>query len=203
MRQVRGVSMAFCVPRSQAPKCQYICIDKKFATAQSYAMGNSSKSEQLQIRVSPAQKAAIARLARHSGQGMSSYILSRVLPERAGEFAQLVADSKPGERGRYALAALNAFLASLTEAEFADAVGHRPEPWPRDTVIANRIAAMVETASVRRRVALPSWLQGIEPLEKPVFDSDLPGLRLHLLSRSPAAFRRRNLFVDSTVGDQV
>jgi hypothetical protein len=166
-------------------------------------MGNSSKSAQLQIRVSPAQKAAIARLARQAGQGMSSYILSRMLPVRAGEFAKLVADCKPGERGRYALAALNAFLASLSEAELADAVGKRAEPWPRDAVIANRIAAMVETACLRRRVSPPAWLQDIEPLESPVFDSELPGLRLYLLSRSPAAFRRRNLFVDSTVGDQV
>jgi hypothetical protein len=184
-------------------QCQYSCIDSAFATAQSHVMVKSSKSAQLQIRVSPAQKAAIARLARQAGQGMSSYILSRVLPARAGEFAQLVADCKPGERGRYALAALNAFLDSLTEVELADAVGQRTEPWPRDVVVANRIAAMVETACTRRRVTPPTWLRGIAPLESPVFDSDLPGLRLHLLSRSPAAFRRRNLFVDSTVGDQV
>ena len=166
-------------------------------------MARSTKSAQLQVRVSPSQKAAIARLARQAGQGMSSYILSRALPARASEFGQLVADCKPGERGRYALAALNAFLASLTEAELADAVGQRAEPWPRDAVIANRVAAMVETACLRRRVTPPAWLQDIEPLQSPVFDSELPGLRLHLLSRSPAAFRRRNLFVDSTVGDQV
>lgn len=166
-------------------------------------MARSTKSAQLQVRVSPAQKAAIARLARQAGQGMSSYILSRLLPARAGEFARLVADCRPGERGRYALAALNAFLASLADAELAEAVGQRPEPWPRDAIIANRVAAMVEHACARQRVAMPAWLREIEPLASPVFDSELKGLRLHLLSHSPPAFRRRNLFVDSSIGDQV
>lgn len=166
-------------------------------------MADSTKSAQLQIRVTPAQKAALARMARLAGQGMSSFILSQVMPAGASEFARRVAACKPGERGRYALAALNAFLSSLPATELTDAVTHRPEPWPRDAVVANRIAAMVEVACVRLKSHLPAWIHDIEPLEAPVFDSELKGLRLYLLSNSPPAFRRRNLFVDASIGDQV
>ena len=38
------------------------------------------KSEQIQIRVTPHQKAALKRRAKHAGQDVSSYVLSRTLP---------------------------------------------------------------------------------------------------------------------------
>jgi hypothetical protein len=43
----------------------------------------------------------------------------------------------------------------------------------------------------------------VKPLERPWFASSLKSLRLHLLTASPPPFRRRNLFVDSTIGDRV
>ncbi|MGH7310893.1 MAG: plasmid mobilization protein, partial [Candidatus Rokuibacteriota bacterium] len=43
-------------------------------------MPASAKSAQLQIRVSPAEKAAIQRAARRAGLDMSAYVLTRVLP---------------------------------------------------------------------------------------------------------------------------
>jgi hypothetical protein len=36
-----------------------------------------------------------------------------------------------------------------------------------------------------------------------VFGSDLQNLRLYLLTHSPPPFRRRNIFIDSTLGDRV
>jgi hypothetical protein len=62
---------------------------------------------------------------------------------------------------------------------------------------------MVEHACAARAVKAPDWVQEIAPLPEPVFGSALASLRLHLLTRSPAAFRRRNLFVDTAVGGQV
>jgi hypothetical protein len=70
-------------------------------------------------------------------------------------------------------------------------------------VHANTIAAMVEFACARRAIALPAWTGEIEPLAEPVFGSALQSLRLYLLKSSPAPFRRRNLFVDATLGSQV
>jgi hypothetical protein len=40
-------------------------------------------------------------------------------------------------------------------------------------------------------------------LPQPVFGSELKALRLHLLTNSPPAFRRRNIFIDATLGDRV
>jgi hypothetical protein len=41
------------------------------------------------------------------------------------------------------------------------------------------------------------------PLAEPVFASSLQSLRLHLLVLSPAPFRRRNIFIDSTLGARI
>jgi hypothetical protein len=41
------------------------------------------------------------------------------------------------------------------------------------------------------------------PLAEPVFGSDLMSLRLYLLTHSPAPFRRRNIFIDASVGFRV
>jgi hypothetical protein len=166
-------------------------------------MKSTTKSAQLQIRVSPAQKARIAQRAAAAGLDMSSYVLARLLPEAGTRFAGCVRDCDASADSRYALAAFNAFLASLSSAELADAVASAPEPIPEDPVLANRIAAMVERACHLRGCAVPGWVARIPPLKVPVFDSELPSLRLYLLSHSPAPFRRRNLFVDASVGDQV
>ena len=55
-------------------------------------------------------------------------------------------------------------------------------------------------------VAILAFRSGGIPVEKDGsawFASELKSLRLHLLTKSPAPFRRRNLFVDSTLGDRV
>jgi len=55
----------------------------------------------------------------------------------------------------------------------------------------------------RRGIEVPPWVQSVAPLREPVFGTSLPSLRLHLLMHTPAPFRRRNLFIDSSVGDPV
>jgi hypothetical protein len=67
----------------------------------------------------------------------------------------------------------------------------------------NQLAAMAETAAARHGVAPPKWVHQVKPLADPWFASQLVSLRLHLLSSSPPAFRRRNLFVDATLGARV
>jgi len=69
--------------------------------------------------------------------------------------------------------------------------------------LANYIAAMVEYACAKHRIAVPAWTRSIAPLADPVFGSELKGLRHYLLTHSPAPFRSRNIFIDSTVGDRV
>jgi hypothetical protein len=72
-----------------------------------------------------------------------------------------------------------------------------------DPVRANQLAAMIELRAAELRVRPPAWVEQVPPLATPWFATSLVGLRLHLLCNSPPAFRRRNLFVDSTLGDRV
>jgi hypothetical protein len=67
----------------------------------------------------------------------------------------------------------------------------------------NYVAAMVELAVERKGVTPPSWTGAVLPLEDPVFATHLPGLRLHLLRSAPVAFKRRNIFIDASIGDRV
>jgi len=65
------------------------------------------------------------------------------------------------------------------------------------------VAAMVEHAAAMKGSSVPPWARDTPALSMPYFASRLQGLRLHLLSASPASFRRRNLFVDASIGDRV
>ncbi len=162
----------------------------------------AGKTEQLQIRIAPAQKAALKRLARSAGVDVSTYVLDRVLPAAANRFADLVAALQNSENRRPVLAELNDFLTSCPPGELAASTGSvtldRLTPFDR-----NYVAAMVEHTATRLGVNQPAWAAGVAPLDEPWFASPLRSLRGHLLRSSPVAFKRRNLFIDSTVGARV
>jgi hypothetical protein len=164
-------------------------------------MAQTPKTAQLQIRVSAAQKGAIQRAAQRAGMGMSNYVLSRVLSVPATQFQDTVTRCA-GHESRFGLAELNALLSTLPAGELREAIA-APPAVSLTPLLANTIAAMVELACARRGIALPVWTVGIEPLPEPAFGSALQGVRLHLLKSSPASFRRRNLFIDATLGDQI
>lgn len=162
----------------------------------------STKSSQVQIRVSPREKAALEALARRAGQSVSAYVLSRALPSARLRFGELVRALSHDEGRRFALAELNDLLAGLAPMELRQAVADADleslSPYLR-----NYVAAMVELAAQLRGVTPPRWTTEIPPLEEPAFATDLTGLRLHLLRAAPVAFKRRNLFVDASIGDRV
>jgi hypothetical protein len=162
---------------------------------------STAKSAQLQIRVSLAEKTAIRRAARRAGLEMSAYVLARVLPAPARRFQDLTEACADPEGARFALAELSAWLASLGAGELQEGVASPPPVLT--PYLANYVAAMVEYACAQCGVAPPAWTRGVAPLSEPVFGSALMSLRLYLLSHSPAPFRRRNIFIDSTVGSRV
>ena len=164
-------------------------------------MTASLKSEQLQIRVSRRQKAAIKRAAAKAGVDMSTYVLSRVLGGTTTKFHDLAVACK-GPASRFALAELNSFLSGLTGGDLRDAVVE-PPPQGLTPYLLNYITAMVEQACARRGAPVPAWTRSIPPLIEPVFASVLMSLRLHLLTHSPPAFRRRNIFIDSSLGERI
>jgi hypothetical protein len=159
------------------------------------------KSEQLQVCLSRRQKAAVQLAAAKAGMGMSAYVLSRVLSDNAAKFHDIVVTCM-GSASRFALAELNSFLSGLTARELCDAVAE-PPPLTLTPYILNYVTAMAEQACVRRGIAVPAWTRTIQPLREPVFASALKSLRMQLLTHSPPAFRSRNIFIDSSVGDQI
>ena len=161
----------------------------------------TQKSAQLQIRVSAAQKSAIQRAALRAGMDMSKYVLSRVLSVPAAQFQDTVRPCA-GPGSRHALAELNTFLSDLSAGELRDAIAAAPIV-ALTPFLANTVAAMVELACARRGMVPPAWTRDIEPLDEPAFGSALQSVRLHLLKSSPAPFRRRNLFIDASVGDRI
>jgi hypothetical protein len=160
------------------------------------------KTTHLQIRVTPVQKARIEAAARQAGVGMSAWVLGRVLPGGADRWRELSRELASSADSRLALAALSTWLAGLAPGELADALA-APPPARLPDALANTVAAMIEHVCASAGVQPPAWTHDIPPLAHPVFASTLKSLRLHLLSNSPAAFRRRNLFVDTVVGGQV
>jgi uncharacterized protein (DUF1778 family) len=161
-----------------------------------------AKTAQLQIRVTPAQKARLRQLAAAAGQDVSAYVLDRVLPPAPDRFVGILRRLAREDDHRYALAELHDFVAALAPGQFADAVApgmaERLSP-----LLRNYVAAMVEHAAARLGVHAPAWVDRVPPLEEPHFGAPLRSLRLHLLAAAPVAFKRRNIFVDAAVGDRV
>ena len=102
-----------------------------------------SKDAFLQIRVSPDQKKAIRAAAALAGMDMSSYALARLIPAPRARFERIVTDlaTEPGRR-RFALAALNDFLAQSSPSELVAAVSAPP------------------STATRRDSARPTWPAG-------------------------------------------
>ncbi len=164
-------------------------------------MATPGKTAQLQIRVSTAQKRQIQSLARSAGLDMSSFVLAQVLPDSRALFLRCVANLN-GESGRFALAEINDLLTPMTGAELLKVTGSRPSA-RLDPYMENYLCALIETAAHRAGVIPPSWVKAVPPLPAPVFGTPLESLRLHLLTHSPPAFRRRNIFIDATLGARV
>ena len=178
----------------------YICIDMRLGQGHLPVM--ASKSQQLQIRVAPRQKAALKRLARAAGVDVSAYVLARALPAAGVEFAAVLARLGDEDDHRYALAELNDFLAVHGSTELRDAVGNA-DLGKLSPFLRNYVAAMVEQACYQKRVPPPSWAAEVEPLQRPWFATSFESLRPHLLRSSPVPFKRRNIFIDAAVGDRV
>ncbi|HEY7408154.1 MAG TPA: DUF1778 domain-containing protein [Gemmatimonadaceae bacterium] len=162
----------------------------------------SSKSEHLQIRVTARQKAMLKQAAAAAGQDVSTYVLARAIPDVRLTFAELLGALRRAEDHRYVLAELNDFLATLAPSEFRGAV-ETADVGGLSPFLANYVAAMVEQGSHLKGISAPPWTREVAPLRAPWFATPMNALRFHLLRASPVAFKRRNLFVDASVGARV
>lgn len=161
----------------------------------------ATKTQHLQIRVTPGQKAALQRQAAAAGHDLSGYVLARLVPPRRNRFVELLAALAKGDH-RFALAEMNDFLTDCPPAFFHGAVAEAPiaqlVPY-----LQNYVAAMVEQAAALKGVSSPEWTRCVTPLPEPHFITPMGSLRLHLLRSSPVPFKRRNIFVDTGIGARV
>ena len=117
----------------------------------------------------------------------------------AEAFQNLTGRLGEGTPASFVLAELNDLLTAAT----GDQVESLAEPQIHDPYLANYVAAMVELAAHRRDVLPPGWTSGVAPLREPVFSVPWMSVRAHLLLESPVPFRRRNIFINSSLGDRV
>lgn len=162
------------------------------------------KTSQLQIRVSNEQKKLIRQEAESAGKDISAWVLEQVLPQKKVEFQSLISDisSATEKEQSFILASLNDFLTTLSPLEFQKAL-QLPNQLKLTPLLLNYITAMIEHTANLKEVAPPVWVNYITPLAEPFFSSTLSSLRIHLLLSSPVAFKRRNIFIDSTIGSRV
>lgn len=153
----------------------------------------STKTSQLQIRISPEQKVALKRLAADAGKSVSAYVLATVLPATDLEFAHKVrAVRSSGDRPK-SLSDLYLYLSGLVGADFAATVRDVDlDGFPG--LLQNLVAGLVEDEARTRGVAAPSWAESVDGPARPHFAWDLRSLRPHLLRLTPAVYKRRNVY---------
>ncbi len=158
-------------------------------------MRKKSKQFRSQVRVLPAQRKGITFTIKKAKMGISKLVLGQ-------KFQHLVKDLKCNPQKNYPLAEIHDLLQSVTTSEFEHMVSE-PARIHLEPYWENYVAAMVEHAAAQRGLSAPPWVSKIKPLNDPVFGSNLKSLRLYLLTHSPVSFRKRNIFIDATVGQRV
>ena len=117
----------------------------------------------------------------------------------AASFTRLADAVSVAKRIAYPLAAIDDLLTRAPGEE----IESLPRPSIDDPYRLNYVTAMVELAANRAGVVPPLWTSDVTPLSAPVFIDPSLALRPHLLTASPPPFRRRNIFIDSSLGDRV
>lgn len=161
-----------------------------------------AKTQQLQIRVSAAQKALLKRRAAAAGLDVSTFVLRRVLVDTEAQLEDLLVALAAEREPRATLARVGGLLASLDSASFRDLT--MALDVSRLTAFhQNYLAAMIEHRSSQLGMAAPAWTLRVPVLDEPYFPAGTDRLRPYLMREAPVVYKRRNLFVDAGVGDHL
>ena len=153
-----------------------------------------AKTSQLQIRVTPAQKAALKRLAAEAGLSVSAFVLTQALPGSREALDRHIQSLGGGKKISRALSDLQLHLRGVADEEFAKSVAG-VETDGVTPLQANCAAAAVEGEAWRRGRTAPEWVRRVEPLSEPHFGWGLRSLRPHLMRVTAAPFKRRNVYI--------
>jgi len=153
------------------------------------------RTAQLQIRVTPEEKAALKRLAARVGQNVSTYVLSRALP--APDPLDRVLKELAEGRDPWDGAAELAGLISEQEPESAARLLEHVSLTGLTPLAQNLVAGLAEDVARAAGMGPPSWTIGVPPLPGPHFRWPLLSLRPEQLRRTRVALKRRNAFDSS------
>ncbi|MBN1961582.1 MAG: hypothetical protein JW841_11605 [Deltaproteobacteria bacterium] len=165
-------------------------------------MQHENKSTYLQLRVSQSEKRMIQRQAKNAKMTVSQWVLARIDPILRQEIQKLCISIGLSSQPSYLLAELNDLLSRMQRPEF-ERVFADIMRLPKSEILQNQIAAMIELTAHRLHAITPQWVCNIPPLTTPVFATKLKNLRLHLLLHSPPPFKKRNIFVDASIGERI
>ena len=165
-------------------------------------MKQARKQEQLQIRLTHAQKVMLMRAANGANMSLSEWVLCKALPMNLQRFHRLIAMLAHAEKPAYILAEIHDVLQE-SSLELFETITECPWFASLTPYLENYLAAMIEYTAHKHGVPAPLWLKKIDPLKTPVFASELMSLRLHLLLHSPPPYRNRNIFIDAPIGKRV
>ncbi len=161
-----------------------------------------AKTQQLQIRVSAAQKALLKKRAAAAGLDVSTFVLRRALVDLEAQLEDLLALLADEREPRTTLARISGLLGSLDSASFRELTAaldvSRLAPFHQ-----NYLAAMAEYRANQLGLPAPRWTMGVPALGEPYFPAGTDRVRPYLMRAAPVVFKRRNLFVDASVGDHL
>ena len=133
---------------------------------------------------------------------MSSWVLSKISNNQSKEFLRVVEKLVSSKKQSYIYAEIHDLLMKCGNNIFNKTIESSPTVELNSFQI-NYVAAMVEYRAMQLNEKIPAWCSEITTLDTPYFGSSLKSLNLYLLLNSPLAFRKRNIFIDSSVGQRV
>ena len=162
------------------------------------------KSEYIQIRVSEHEKKTIKTAAYEAGLDMSAYILGHLDIDLTSQWESLLANlqGSKSEDLHYPWAAIIDFLTPLNANQFQH-LFQSAHKWALSPENLNYLAATVERKALNLGISAPKWLLDIPPCANPYFADETPKLKLYLLLHGDPVFRRRNIFIDSSIGGRI
>jgi hypothetical protein len=162
----------------------------------------TTKTDYIQIRISKKEKEHFIKLARWKKLSLSGWILDRIRAEIPPiEINELYSKLKHASDSSYIFALLNDYFIKINEYQWANLVTQKPENLDSENLC--YLASMIERTAELRGFKIPDWVKNVDSLWIPYFGSNVKKLRLHLLVNSPVSFKKRNIFIDSSIGERV
>ena len=161
-----------------------------------------NKTDYIQIRINKKEKAKFVKLAELDNMSLSNWILNKLKIDISPvEIKIIYGQIAIASDSSYALAFLNDSLMKVPKHTWSDLVSIKPENLNFENLC--YVASMIEHAAEIRELNTPLWVNDIGALQTPYFVSTFKNLRLYLLINSPVSFRKRNIFIDASIGDRV